>query len=70
MNGSAKESGSAVDVVRGSGDEGGLVGTEVGDETSDFVGPAHAADRLRRAIALAAHHGLSSHELGDACLIL
>ncbi len=26
-------------------------------------------DRLRRAIALAAQHGLSSHELGDACLI-
>jgi S-adenosylmethionine:tRNA ribosyltransferase-isomerase len=25
--------------------------------------------RLRRAIALAAEHGLSSHELGDACLI-
>jgi S-adenosylmethionine:tRNA ribosyltransferase-isomerase len=26
--------------------------------------------RLRRAIALAAQHGLSSHELGDACLIV
>lgn len=27
-------------------------------------------DQLRRAVALAAAHGLSSHELGDACLIL
>jgi len=27
-------------------------------------------DPLRRAIALAAQHGLSGHELGDACLIL
>jgi S-adenosylmethionine:tRNA ribosyltransferase-isomerase len=27
-------------------------------------------DRLRDAIALAAHHGLSAHELGDSCLIL
>jgi S-adenosylmethionine:tRNA ribosyltransferase-isomerase len=27
-------------------------------------------DRLRRALVLAAEHGLSSHELGDACLIL
>jgi S-adenosylmethionine:tRNA ribosyltransferase-isomerase len=27
-------------------------------------------DPLRRALALAAQHGLSSHELGDACLIL
>jgi len=27
-------------------------------------------DRLRSAIALAAEHGLSSHELGDACLIV
>ncbi|HEX8111779.1 MAG TPA: S-adenosylmethionine:tRNA ribosyltransferase-isomerase, partial [Kofleriaceae bacterium] len=27
-------------------------------------------DQLRRAIALAAQHGLSGHELGDACLIL
>jgi S-adenosylmethionine:tRNA ribosyltransferase-isomerase len=27
-------------------------------------------ERLARALALAAAHGLSSHELGDACLIL
>jgi S-adenosylmethionine:tRNA ribosyltransferase-isomerase len=27
-------------------------------------------DRLRRALVLAAEHGLSSHELGDACLIV
>ena len=27
-------------------------------------------DQLRKAIALAAQHGLSGHELGDACLIL
>jgi S-adenosylmethionine:tRNA ribosyltransferase-isomerase len=27
-------------------------------------------DQLRRAISLAAQHGLSAHELGDACLIL
>jgi len=27
-------------------------------------------DRLRGAVALAARHGLSGHELGDACLIL
>jgi S-adenosylmethionine:tRNA ribosyltransferase-isomerase len=28
------------------------------------------AAQLERAIALAAAHGLSSHELGDACLIV
>jgi len=28
------------------------------------------ADRLRQALVLAARHGLSAHELGDACLIV
>jgi len=33
---------------------------------SAFAPPEH----LRRAIVLAAQHGLSGHEFGDACLIL
>lgn len=40
-----------------------------GESHFELLAAFAPADRLRRAIALAAQHGLSSHELGDACLI-
>jgi S-adenosylmethionine:tRNA ribosyltransferase-isomerase len=40
-----------------------------GESHFDLLSAFAPADRLRHAIALAAQHGLSSHELGDACLI-
>lgn len=40
-----------------------------GESHFELLSAFAPADRLRRAIALAAQHGLSSHELGDACLI-
>lgn len=41
-----------------------------GESHFDLLTAFAAPDRLRDAIALAARHGLSSHELGDSCLIL
>lgn len=41
-----------------------------GESHFDLLSAFAPRDRLERAIALAAAHGLSSHELGDACLIL
>jgi S-adenosylmethionine:tRNA ribosyltransferase-isomerase len=40
-----------------------------GESHFELLSAFAPADRLRRALALAAQHGLSSHELGDACLI-
>jgi S-adenosylmethionine:tRNA ribosyltransferase-isomerase len=40
-----------------------------GESHFDLLSAFAPADQLRRAIDLAAAHGLSSHELGDACLI-
>jgi S-adenosylmethionine:tRNA ribosyltransferase-isomerase len=41
-----------------------------GESHFELLSAFAPADQLRRAIALAAQHGLSGHELGDACLIL
>jgi S-adenosylmethionine:tRNA ribosyltransferase-isomerase len=41
-----------------------------GESHFELLSAFAPADQLRRAVALAAHHGLSGHELGDACLIL
>jgi S-adenosylmethionine:tRNA ribosyltransferase-isomerase len=41
-----------------------------GESHFDLLSAFAPAERLREAVALAAAHGLSSHELGDACLIL
>jgi S-adenosylmethionine:tRNA ribosyltransferase-isomerase len=41
-----------------------------GESHFDLLSAFAARERLTRAIELAAQHGLSSHELGDACLIL
>ncbi len=41
-----------------------------GESHFDLLSAFAPADRLARAIDLAAAHGLSSHELGDACLIV
>jgi S-adenosylmethionine:tRNA ribosyltransferase-isomerase len=41
-----------------------------GESHFELLSAFAPADQLRAAIALAAAHGLSSHELGDACLIL
>jgi S-adenosylmethionine:tRNA ribosyltransferase-isomerase len=41
-----------------------------GESHFELLSAFAPADRLARAIELAAQHGLSSHELGDACLIL
>jgi len=40
-----------------------------GESHFELLSAFAPADRLRDALALAARHGLSSHELGDACLI-
>jgi S-adenosylmethionine:tRNA ribosyltransferase-isomerase len=40
-----------------------------GESHFELLSAFAPAGRLRQAIALAAQHGLSSHELGDACLI-
>ncbi|HEY0476249.1 MAG TPA: S-adenosylmethionine:tRNA ribosyltransferase-isomerase [Kofleriaceae bacterium] len=41
-----------------------------GESHFELLSAFAPADRLRRAVALAAQHGLSGHELGDACLIV
>jgi S-adenosylmethionine:tRNA ribosyltransferase-isomerase len=41
-----------------------------GESHFELLSAFAPADRLRHALALAAHHGLSSHELGDAFLIM
>ena len=41
-----------------------------GESHFDLLRAFASRERLTRAIELAAHHGLSSHELGDACLIV
>ena len=41
-----------------------------GESHFELLSAFAPAGRLRDAIALAAQHGLSSHELGDACLIM
>ena len=41
-----------------------------GESHFELLSAFAPAGRLRAAIALAARHGLSAHELGDACLIL
>jgi len=41
-----------------------------GESHFELLSAFAPAGRLHRAIALAAEHGLSSHELGDACLIV
>jgi S-adenosylmethionine:tRNA ribosyltransferase-isomerase len=41
-----------------------------GESHFELLSAFAPVDRLRCAIALAARHGLSNHELGDACLIL
>jgi S-adenosylmethionine:tRNA ribosyltransferase-isomerase len=41
-----------------------------GESHFDLLSAFAPAERLTRAIELAASHGLSSHELGDACLLL
>ncbi|HEX3475390.1 MAG TPA: S-adenosylmethionine:tRNA ribosyltransferase-isomerase [Kofleriaceae bacterium] len=41
-----------------------------GESHFDLLSAFAPPDPLRRALALAAQHGLSGHELGDACLIL
>ncbi len=41
-----------------------------GESHFDWLGAFAPPQRLARAIELAAQHGLSSHELGDACLIV
>jgi S-adenosylmethionine:tRNA ribosyltransferase-isomerase len=41
-----------------------------GESHFELLSAFAPAERLREAVALAAAHGLSSHELGDACLIL
>ena len=41
-----------------------------GESHFDLLSAFAPRQRLARAIELAARHGLSSHELGDACLIL
>lgn len=41
-----------------------------GESHFELLSAFAPAERLARAIELAASHGLSSHELGDACLIL
>ncbi|HMG54325.1 MAG TPA: S-adenosylmethionine:tRNA ribosyltransferase-isomerase [Kofleriaceae bacterium] len=41
-----------------------------GESHFDLLSAFAPGDQLRRAVALAAQHGLSAHELGDACLIL
>jgi len=41
-----------------------------GESHFELLSAFAPAEQLRKALALAAHHGLSSHELGDACLIL
>jgi S-adenosylmethionine:tRNA ribosyltransferase-isomerase len=41
-----------------------------GESHFDMLSAFAPRERLARAIELAAAHGLSSHELGDACLIL
>ena len=41
-----------------------------GESHFDLLGAFAPPQRLARAIELAAQHGLSSHELGDACLIV
>jgi S-adenosylmethionine:tRNA ribosyltransferase-isomerase len=41
-----------------------------GESHFELLSAFAPADRLRDALALAARHGLSSHELGDACVIL
>jgi S-adenosylmethionine:tRNA ribosyltransferase-isomerase len=41
-----------------------------GESHFELLSAFAPADRLRRAIALAAQHGLLSHEVGDACLML
>jgi S-adenosylmethionine:tRNA ribosyltransferase-isomerase len=41
-----------------------------GESHFELLSAFAPVDRLRRAIAFAAQHGLSSHELGDACLIV
>jgi len=41
-----------------------------GESHFELLSAFAPADQLARAIALAAAHGLSGHELGDACLIL
>jgi S-adenosylmethionine:tRNA ribosyltransferase-isomerase len=41
-----------------------------GESHFELLSAFAPGDQLRKAIALASQHGLSSHELGDACLIL
>jgi S-adenosylmethionine:tRNA ribosyltransferase-isomerase len=41
-----------------------------GESHFELLSAFAPADQLRQAVALAAQHGLSAHELGDACLIL
>jgi S-adenosylmethionine:tRNA ribosyltransferase-isomerase len=41
-----------------------------GESHFELLSAFAPVERLRDALALAAHHGLSSHELGDACLIM
>jgi S-adenosylmethionine:tRNA ribosyltransferase-isomerase len=41
-----------------------------GESHFELLAAFAPGDALRRAVALAAQHGLSAHELGDACLIL
>jgi len=41
-----------------------------GESHFDLLSAFAPGDQLRRAVGLAAQHGLSAHELGDACLIL
>ncbi len=41
-----------------------------GESHFELLSAFAPAERLRDALALAARHGLSSHELGDACLIM
>ncbi|MBA2542031.1 MAG: S-adenosylmethionine:tRNA ribosyltransferase-isomerase, partial [Deltaproteobacteria bacterium] len=41
-----------------------------GESHYDLLRAFASHARLQRALALAAHRGLSSHELGDACMIL
>jgi hypothetical protein len=41
-----------------------------GERHLEILSAFASGDQLRRAVALAAQHGLSGHEIGDACPIL
>jgi S-adenosylmethionine:tRNA ribosyltransferase-isomerase len=41
-----------------------------GESHFELLSAFAPVEQLRRGVALAAEHGLSAHELGDACLIL